>query len=120
MKIAIIGSRDLKQEWVLPKLNLLMKYYYEYKYNMKDLLIISGGARGVDNFVEKYCTTWKIPLKIIRPIDKTKKLDYLFRNIEIITLADKIIALWDGKSKGTKFVIDYAKARKKEIEVIIE
>ena len=122
MKIAIIGSRDLKDEWVLPKLNFLMEYYYKYyKYKeIKELLIISGGARGVDKCVESYCTSWKLPIKIIRPINPANKLDYLFRNIEIITMADKIVALWDGKSKGTKFVIDYAKARNKDIEIIKE
>ena len=56
--------------------------------------------------------------QIIRPINPANKLDYLFRNVEIITLADKIIAFWDGKSKGTKFVIDYAKSRGKDVEVI--
>jgi len=120
MKIAIIGSRDLKDEWVLPKLNFLMEYYYKYyKYKeIKELLIISGGAKGVDTCVKNYCDSWKIPLKIIRPINPSNKLDYLFRNVEIITLADKIIVLWDKKSKGSKFVIDYAKARNKDVEII--
>ena len=119
MIIAIIGSRNLKDEWVLPKLNFLRKFQYEYQYESKnDLLILSGGAKGVDTCVKNYCDSWKIPLKIIRPINPSNKLDYLFRNVEIITLADKIIAFWDGKSKGTKFVIDYAKARDKDVEVI--
>ena len=116
MKIAIIGSRELEDGWVLPKLNFLVGL----KEKHKELLIISGGARGVDTQVEDYCRAWKIPIKIIRPINPANKLDYLFRNIEIITLADKVVALWDGKSRGTKFVIDYAKARNKEIEVIIK
>ena len=115
MKIAIIGSRELNSNWVLPRLNFLRKLQYEHG---KDLLIISGGARGVDTQVRNYCNTWKIRLKEIRPINPSNKLDYLFRNVEIITLADKIIALWDGKSRGTKFVIDYANARDKEIEII--
>ncbi len=114
MKIAIIGSRNLKDEWILCRLNILREFQFKYK----DLLIISGGARGVDSWVKKYCNTWKIPFKEIRPINPSNKLDYLFRNVEIITMADKIIALWDGKSKGTKFVIDYAKARNKDIEII--
>ena len=114
MKIAIIGSRDLKEEWILPKLNLLRELQFKYK----DLLIISGGARGVDTCVRNYCNTWKIPFKEIKPINPSSILDYLFRNVEIITLADKVIALWNGKSKGTKFVIDYAKSRNKEIKII--
>jgi len=79
--------------------------------------LVSGGARGVDKHAEEFAEANGIPIEIIRPINPANKLDYLFRNIEIITKADKIIAFWDGKSKGTKFVIDYAKARGKDIEV---
>ena len=42
MKIAVIGSRDLPEEWILPKLNFLIGE------NNKGNTIISGGARGVD------------------------------------------------------------------------
>ena len=82
--------------------------------------VISGGAIGVDTWVESFCRSYNIPIEIIRPINPSNKIDYLYRNVEIITKADKIIAFWDGKSKGTKFVIDYAKARNKEVEVIIK
>ena len=115
MKVAIIGSRGLNENWVLSKLNFLRELQYDHR---DELLILSGGAKGVDTCVKNYCDSWKIPLKIIRPINPSNKLDYLFRNVEILTLADKIIVLWDGKSKGSKFVIDYAKARNKEMEVI--
>jgi len=112
MKIAIIGSRDLPESWVLPKLNFLVEE------KNKGNTIISGGARGVDKFVAMFCRSFKIPIEIIKPINPENKLDYLFRNVEIITKADEIVALWDGKSKGTKFVIDYATARNKKIKVI--
>lgn len=111
MKIAIIGSRDLEEDWVTKRvINILS--------SNANVEVISGGARGVDTWVKECCETMSIPIKIIKPINPSNKLDYLFRNVEIITLADKIIALWDGKSKGTKFVIDYATSRGKEVEVI--
>jgi len=34
-------------------------------------------------------------------------------------MADYIIAVWDGLSKGTKFTIDYAKKKGKMIQVIL-
>ncbi len=113
MKIAIIGSRNLEEDWIYSKLASIFE-------DVSDDLIISGGAKGVDSCVEYYCVRFGISLHIIKPINPANKLDYLFRNVEIITLADKIYALWDGKSKGTKFVIDYAKARGKQIEVIMK
>lgn len=33
-------------------------------------------------------------------------------------MADKILIIWDGASKGTKSTINYAKKLNKEIEVI--
>jgi len=116
MKIAIIGSRNF----------ILKKPIEEY---IDELLsddefnnaqFISGGAKGIDSEIEEFCGKNYREIKVIRPINPANKIDYLFRNIEIITLADKIIAFWDGKSKGTKFVIDYAKARDKDLIIITE
>jgi len=113
MKIAIIGSRDFGDK------SLVDETLFNELTRQNDI-VITGGADGVDNCVKDFCKMNATPCKIIRPINPSKKLDYLFRNVEIITLADKIIAFWDGKSKGTKFVIDYAKARDKDIKIIKE
>lgn len=37
------------------------------------------------------------------------------RNIYMVDLSDKIIAVWDGSQSGTKNCIEYAENRKKEI-----
>jgi len=41
------------------------------------------------------------------------------RNKVIVDYADKIIAFWDGKSKGTLSVIEYAKKTGKPCEIVI-
>lgn len=110
MKIAIIGSREgITQDKVVSHLE-------GYRENL-DVEFITGGARGVDSYTEEWCRINNKPIEIIRPINPSNKLDYLFRNVEIITKADLVIAFWDKKSKGTKFGIDYAKARNKKVEV---
>lgn len=118
MKIAIIGSREFNNKFLffseLHKRNF-NRGEYQHEVGLK---FISGGAPGVDTWAEEYAKLHNIPIEIVRPINQKNKLDYLFRNVEIITKADKIIAFWDGKSRGTKFVIDYAKERNKNIEVI--
>ena len=112
MKIAIIGSRTGFTK------NAVAKVMFE-EFGWQDNVLITGGAMGVDTFAIELAKENGHPkVEVIRPIDKTNKLNYLLRNIEIITKADRIIAFGDGNSKGTKFVIDYAKARNKDLNVI--
>ena len=111
MRIAVVGSREFKRLDIV-ETTLLFEFIHPHS------TLITGGAKGVDSQAETFARQNNIAFEIIRPIDPKNKLDYLFRNVEILTKADKIIAFWDGKSTGTKFVIDYAKARKKSIKVI--
>ena len=41
----------------------------------------------------------------------------LRRNLEIIAYADEVVAFWEGKSRGTKFVIDNCKKQSKKVTV---
>ncbi len=108
MKIAIIGSRNVK-------IANLGKYLPE---NVTE--IVSGGAKGVDTDAREYAEKNKIPLREFLPDYKRYGRGApLKRNIEIIEYADKVIAFWDGKSRGTKFVIDNCRKMKKEIEVFV-
>ena len=109
MKLAIIGSREYE-----PKSNVI-----EFLNSVHDeeLEVITGGAPGVDTWAEEWCEENNVPCEVIRPIDTKIKINYLYRNIEIITKADRIIAFWDGKSKGTQFTVTYAATRGKDVTV---
>lgn len=123
IKIAVIGSREFKSVNIITKRLLRLKdemFTLSLVNNATGLELISGGAMGVDKEVEKFAFSNKIPLEIIRPITPSDKFSYLLRNVEIITKADRIIVFWDGKSNGTRFVINYAKSRHKDIEIIME
>lgn len=98
MKVAIIGSRCLG--------DIDMS-----KYVSPDVTeIITGWAKGVDSLAEKYADEKGIPKTVIKPnYRRYKRGAPLKRNEEIVQMADQIIALWDGKSSGTKFTIEYAK-----------
>ena len=83
-------------------------------------LIISGGAKGIDALAEEYADKHKISKLIMRPdYKKYGKAAPLIRNKKMVDLSDIIIIIWDGKSKGTKFTIDYAKAQGKEVIIIV-
>ena len=74
--------------------------------------IISGGARGVDTLAMHYAQQNKIPLTIMRADwDKLGKSAGFRRNATMATMADALIALWDGESRGTLHMINVAKER---------
>ena len=108
MKVAVIGSRGIKLD------NL-------GDYLPKDLTeIVSGGAKGVDTTAREYATEHGIKLTEFLPeYNRYKRGAPLKRNIQIAEYADKVLAFWDGKSRGTKFVIDYCKNSNIPVEVIV-
>ena len=107
MKIAIAGSRTID--------NIDISLYIP----QNATLIISGGAKGIDTLAEEYADKKRISKLILRPrYDLYRKNAPLKRNNEIVDMCDKIIVFWDGKSKGTKHTIDYAKKVGKPIKII--
>ena len=108
MKVAIIGSRSLEVK------NL-------GKYMPNDVTeIVSGGAKGIDKCAEDYAKTHGIKLTVFLPeYEKYGKAAPLKRNLQIIDYCDLVIAFWEGKSKGTKYVIDNCKKKNKKIEIIL-
>ena len=95
MKVAVIGSRGLS----VPDLgNYLPENTDE---------IISGGARGVDTSARQYALAHNIKLTEYLPeYEKYGRTAPLKRNITIIENSDLVLAFWDGRSPGTRFVID--------------
>lgn len=108
MKIAVIGSRNLQ-------IDNLEKYLPEGTSE-----IVSGGARGIDTCARKYALKNNLRLTEFLPeYEKYGRNAPLKRNLEIIDYADCVIAFWDGKSRGTKYVIDNCRLIGKKIRVII-
>ena len=108
MKVAVIGSRTLR-------ITNLEKYLPE-----DTTEIVSGGARGVDQSAREYAYDNNIPLKEFFPdYESYGRLAPLKRNILIINYADKVLAFWDGKSHGTKFLIENCKKLSKPLKIIV-
>ena len=107
MKVAIIGSRDIKE------INMDI-----ISLSIEDELV-SGGAIGVDACVAEYAKAHGIPLKEFYPdYKKYGRAAPIVRNKVIVDYADKVIAFWNGKSKGTKWVIDYCKKTGTPYEIV--
>jgi len=108
MKIAVIGSRGMS-------VSDLENYLPE-----ETAEIVSGGARGVDTSARIYAKTRGIKLTEFLPdYEQYGKIAPLMRNLEIIDYADEVYAFWDGTSRGTKFVIENCRRKKKRVHVFM-
>lgn len=107
MRAAVIGSRGLTVDDL-------------GKYLPEDITeIVSGGAKGIDTCAREYALSHGIKLTEFLPeYGKYGKSAPLKRNITIIENADIVLAFWDGKSHGTKFVIDKCRETGVEVKVI--
>ena len=108
MKLLVVGSRSIKE--------------FDISQYIPEGIdtIISGGAKGVDELAEKYADSHKLSKIILRPkYHLYRRSAPLKRNDEMVEMADKILVIWDGVSRGTKHTIDYAKKLNKDINVIL-
>lgn len=112
MKLAVVGSRSgISQTTVSSQLDKL-------KDELNITEIISGGAYGVDTMAE----TWAMRNDIALTVFPAKwelygKSAGYKRNVLIVDACDKLVAFWDGKSKGTLHSINIAKKQNKLYEI---
>ncbi len=94
MIVAVVGSRSLIVKDI-------QKYLPEGVTE-----IVSGGASGIDSCAKEYAENHNIRLtEFIPEYNLYGRAAPLKRNMKIIDYSDMVIALWDGRSRGTEFVI---------------
>ena len=82
------------------------------------IVILSGHCSGTDTLAEKYANEngfslevypaqWKLYGRSAGPI----------RNEQMVNNCDFVIAFWDGKSKGTKSLIQCAREKQKPLRI---
>lgn len=127
-----MGSRDWEYEGAVRALvaSLLMVYKKD------ELTLVSGGAYkrtkewryehpnesefgGVDYWAEDQAKIAGITTDIMyAEWEIFGKVGGIIRNEQLIDSCDKIYIFWDGKSPGTRHLIQYCKRKKKDFEVI--
>ena len=106
MRIAVVGSRNIR-----------VTNMSEYISDCDE--IVSGGAEGVDFDAVEYARKNLIKLTVFLPeYERSGRAAPIVRNKQIVDYSDKVIAFWDGSSRGTLSVIKYAEKAGKECEVI--
>ena len=115
MKIIIAGTRtfDNKQllfnimNDIIEKLDL---HYFE---------VISGTAEGADKLGEEWAEERKITVSRFPPDwNKHGKAAGPIRNSQMADAADMCVVFWDGKSKGTKNMIETALSKGLFVKVV--
>ena len=87
-----------------------------------DATWMHGGAIGFDNQVALYAKSHNINQIVIRPDyqNNEPKIAPLIRNKTMVEQSDLVIACYDGRNiGGTKYTIDYARKRGKQIYIYI-
>ncbi|MCK5560131.1 MAG: DUF2493 domain-containing protein [Thermoplasmata archaeon] len=101
MKIIIAGSRQITDY------DLLLAAISESGFEIDQ--VISGAAQGVDALGERYAAENGITL-VSKPAQwhAFGPRAGFIRNVEMANCADGLIALWDGKSSGTRHMVKTA------------
>lgn len=101
MKTIIAGSRSL--------IAIDMVYAAIAQSNFVITEVVCGGANGVDLIGKQWGASRGIPVKDFPPDWKQfGRAAGPIRNRQMATYADALIAIWDGKSRGTRSMIDLA------------
>lgn len=111
MKVAIIGSRSV----TMRSYEILCE-----KIPIGASLILSGGAQGADQLAKYYAEQNNLPYQEFLPDYKTFGRNApLKRNESMIDHADYVLALWDGRSRGTAYGINYCIQSYTPVKVLI-
>ena len=81
--------------------------------------IIVGGAEGADRLAEVWAKAHSVPVTVITANwRKEGRSAGIKRNNRMLDRnPDRVLAFWDGQSKGTKHTIDQARRRGIKVEV---
>ena len=105
--VVVAGSRTATDY------ELLRKYCDVFFSQKTPTAIISGCARGADELGERYAQEHHLDLKRFpAQWDKYGKMAGMMRNREMLEVADALVAVWDGKSRGTENMIRISKKKR--------
>ncbi len=112
MKIIIAGGRDFNDYKSLER--CVTKFLQSIK--LEEIIIVSGCAKGADTLGEYFAkfNGFKIE-KFPADWNQFPRSAGYIRNKEMAKFADYLIVFWDGKSKGTRNMIDEMKKLNKPI-----
>lgn len=113
-RVIIAGGRDFSDYQLLrKKMDILLSEVAD------EIVIVCGMARGADRLGEQYAKAkdFRIDYYPANWGKYGKRAGYI-RNEQMAQNADALVAFWDGKSRGTKHMIETAQKSGLKIRVI--
>ena len=121
--IIVAGSRLIVNEGLIKR--AMLDGLKEFDIDLEDpidfnnIVIITGGAEGVDSIANKVAKEWGLKTKVMNADwDRYGKRAGYLRNKRMERHADYLIAVWDCTSRGTKMMIYIMKSAGKEFFVV--
>lgn len=119
-KVIIAGSREFTDyELLKERMDTLLANKIDKTKSDFGIEIVSGTARGADRLGEKYAKEMGFKIKRFPANWELygKRAGYI-RNAEMRDYADACVVFWDGKSKGSKHMINLAREKNMLIRII--
>ena len=123
-RIIIAGGRNFRDYEMLKRnMRRFLKVLHMH-YEFHKVEIISGGAKGADALGERFAQEFGYDLKIMKADwDQYGKRAGYIRNMAMVDYALEskhsfLVAFWDGKSKGTSHMIDIARNKLKNVDIV--
>lgn len=115
-RVIIAGGRDFQDYDLVQK---KVGYYLQNKLKSDTVIVVSGHATGSDTLGERYAREHDLKCELY-PADWNThgKAAGPIRNAQMADVAQALIAFWDGESRGTKNMIDTAKAKGLKVVVV--
>ena len=113
MRVIIAGGRDID-----PPSKTFWRFLAESGFDID--CVLSGGATGIDAHGEMYALANGIPLETYpAEWDKHGKAAGPLRNAQMARNADALILIWNGKSKGSRNMLQAAVGQNLKIHQVI-
>lgn len=96
--LLVTGSRSIEDPWIV---DYVLQQVVPAE---RATCIMHGGAAGVDTLADAWARQQGLPVVVV----PGQRGAYLARDKAMVERADRVVAIWDGHSRGTQYTADTA------------
>lgn len=110
-QVIVAGSRGFT-DYELMSRELDKLFWDSCEFEDRDIKVVSGMADGADSLAIRYADERKLT-KILFPANwkSYHRIAGFLRNEDMLSVATHLVVFWDGKSNGTRHMIEIAKKK---------